>query len=250
MAFRHRHAVLSLTTHFCLPHEGMTTLAYLSRATWDWLQFVNEDHVRHSLQLLAVNEDDPNSTVIKPEVLLDFPLDAQVKIHESRDLALLTLADSAAVEKWEWADTNLRDVRTLVLQSSPCKQGDDVIFSGHRQVKEEYQIPKTVAGHFVGRSTSGQAFAWSQELLEEGMCGGAVVGVSTGECVGLVEGIVPASGEESEAPSIDDREKHAAWQMRKALAGHVAFIPSSDVRRFIDEPNNLLLTGMELPPYM
>ncbi|CAI5737221.1 unnamed protein product [Peronospora destructor] len=287
MTFRHRRAVLSLTTHFCLPHEGMTTLAYLSSgsavvlrdsfnnspsfslavvtcqhvacpwlfphyfgATWDWLQFVNEDHVRHSLQLLAVNDDNPNSIVTKPEVLLDLPLAAQVQIHESRDLALLMLADSAAVEKWQWAETNLRDVQTLMLQSAPCKQGDDVVFSGHRRVKEGYQIPKTVAGHFVGCSTSGQAFAWSQELLEEGMCGGAVVGATTGECMGLVEGIVSASVEESEAPSLDDREEHAAWQMRKALAGHVAFIPSSDVRKFIDEPNNLLLTGMGLPPYM
>ena len=97
-------------------------------ATWDWLQFVNEDHVRHSLQLLAINEDGPNSSVIQPEVLLDFPLAAQVQLHESRDLALLTLADAAAIEKWQWAETNLRDVETLVLQSAPCEQGDDVIF--------------------------------------------------------------------------------------------------------------------------
>ncbi|KAG3003967.1 hypothetical protein JG687_00014484 [Phytophthora cactorum] len=283
MAPHGRRAVLSLTTRFCLPHEGMATLDYLSSgsavvlrgttssslavvtcqhvacpwlfpkyftATWDWLQFVNEDHVRHSLQLLAVDES--NS---RPDVLLELPLAPQVHTHESRDLALLTLVDSAAFESWQQAEQEL-GVQTLTLQQAPCERGDAAVFSGHRQLvseeqeEEGYQIPKTVVGHFVGRSSSGQEFAWSQELLEEGMCGGAVVGAATDQCVGIVEGIVPTIVQGDDEPSKHDREAHAAWQMRQALAGHVAFIPASDVRKFIEEPDDLLLTGMELPPRM
>ncbi|KAF1792555.1 Peptidase S1, PA clan [Phytophthora cactorum] len=231
MAPHGRRAVLSLTTRFCLPHEGMATLDYLSSgsavvlrgttssslavvtcqhyftATWDWLQFVNEDHVRHSLQLLAVDES--NS---RPDVLLELPLAPQVHTHESRDLALLTLVDSAALESWQQAEQEL-GVQTLTLQQAPCERGD----AASSQATDNY--------------SSGQEFAWSQELLEEGMCGGAVVGAATDQCVGIVEGIVPTI-------------------MRQALAGHVAFIPASDVRKFIEEPDDLLLTGMELPPRM
>ncbi|ETK95348.1 hypothetical protein F441_01759 [Phytophthora nicotianae CJ01A1] len=281
MASRSRRAVLSLTTRFCLPHEGMTALDYLSSgsavvlhdstspslavvtcqhvacpwlfpkyftATWDWLQFVNEDHVRHSLQLLAV--DDSNS---RPEVLLELPLAAQVHTHESRDLALLTLKDSAALGSWQQVEQEL-GVQTLTLQQPPCERGDAVVFLGHKQLvsgeeEEGYQIPKAVTGHFVGRSSSGQEFAWSQELLEEGMCGGAVVGAA-GQCVGVVEGIVPTIVQGDDEPEKHDREAHAAWQMRQALAGHVAFIPASDVRKFIEEPDDLLLTGMEIPPHI
>ncbi|KAL4158597.1 hypothetical protein PRNP1_004373 [Phytophthora ramorum] len=281
MASRGRRAVLSLTTRFCLPHEGMATLDYLSsgsavllrtsqspslavitcqhvacpwlypryfESTWSWLQFVNEDFVRHSLQLLAVD-----AANCRPQVLLELPLAQQVQTHDSRDLALLTLADSDAVGRWEAAEKEF-GVQTLAFQNEPCGPGDGLIFSGHRQLNEDdqeegYQLPKTVDGHFVGRSTSGQEFAWTAELLEEGMCGGAVVDAASDACVGIVEGIVPAAVEDVE-PAVHDREAHAAWHMRQALAGHVAFVPSSDVRKFIDEPGNLLLTGMELPPHM
>ncbi|KAG6617597.1 Trypsin-like cysteine/serine peptidase domain [Phytophthora cinnamomi] len=237
MAFGGRRAVLSLTTRFCLPHEGMATLDYLSSgsavvlrggpegaspavvtcqhvacpwlfpryfaATWDWLQFVREDFVRHSLQLLAVGG-------ARPELLLELPLAARVHTHESRDLALLTLADAGA---WQRAETEL-GLQALTLQQAPAQRGDALLFSGHRQLDEGLQLPKAVDGRFVGRSAGGQEFAWSRELLEEGI------------------------------------EAHAAWEMRTALAGHVAFVPAAEVRSFIDDPGNLLLTGMDLPPHM
>lgn len=153
-------------------------------ATWDWLQFVSEDFVRHSLQLLAV--DAP-----KPEVLLELPLARKVQTHESRDLALLTLADADA---WKQAEESL-GLHALTLQQTPAQRGDALLFSGHRQLEEGLQLPKGVDGHFVGRSSSGQEFAWSRELLEEGMCGGAVIDAAGDECVGIVEGIVPSIGQ-------------------------------------------------------
>jgi hypothetical protein len=216
-------------------------------ATWDWLQFVNEDFVRHSLQFLLVG----GKPTAKPEVLLELPLAAQVHTHGSRDLAMLTLADGAAVESWQQAAEAL-GVQALELRQTPCERGDELIFSGHRQLgseqEEGYQVPKTVAGRFVGRSSSGQEFAWSQELLEEGMCGGAVMRTASNRCVGIVEGIVPSIVEGDIEPPQHDREAHAAWEMRQTLAGHVAFIPSSEVKKFIQEPDDLLLTGMALPP--
>ncbi|CEG35492.1 Trypsin-like cysteine/serine peptidase domain [Plasmopara halstedii] len=283
MASRSRPAVLSITTRFCLPHEGMTTLDYLSSGSavvlrnsmnsslsiitshhvacpwmfpkyfasmWDWLQFVNEDHVRHSLQLLI--EDNANSG---PKVLLDLPLAHQVQTHGSRDLALLSLKDSAAIEIWRQAEQELK-LQPLMLQQMPCERGDPLIFSGHKQLFNDqkdiggYQIPKTVRGHFVGRSTSRQEFAWSQELLEEGMCGGAVISSVSGQCVGIIEGIVPTIRKEDEDSLLHDEKALGSWKMRQALAGHVAFIPASDVREFIKNPDGLLLTGMELPLFM
>ncbi|KAI9910915.1 hypothetical protein PsorP6_010736 [Peronosclerospora sorghi] len=277
-----RRAVLSLTSRFCLPEQGMTTLDYLSSgsavvvrdtlnglqgsslsivtcqhvacpwlfphyftATWDWLQFVNENHVRYSLQLLALNSESAT-----PAILLDLPLASQLHTHESKDLALLTLADPSGLERWQWAEKAF-GVRALGLETAPCAQGDKVVFTGHtRKDDEGYQLPKTVGGHFVGRSNGGQAFASSDEVLEEGMCGGAVIRASTDECVGIVEGIVPVSVGNEEAPPRQDREAHATWQMRQALAGYVAFIPSSNVKELIDRPSNLLVTGMDVPSHL
>ncbi|CAH0514235.1 unnamed protein product [Peronospora belbahrii] len=209
MASRSRRAVLSLTTRFCFPHQGMKTLAYFSSGSAVLLRNAYSKNQGIDLavvtcqHLLAVNGE--KSTADKREVLLKLPLASPVKTHESRDLALLT-----------WLLSRIGKLPE----------------TSHRRVKSDqtdgYKISKNVAGHFVGRSTSGQSFAWSQELLEEGMCGGAVVGVTTGECVGIVEGIVPVAVE-SEKPPIQDRKESATWQMRKSLAGHVAFIPSSDV---------------------
>ena len=65
-------------------------------------------------------------------------------------------------------------------------------------------LPRDVGGLVLLRS-SRQVFARTRELLEEGMCGGAVVRVGGGvaiggsgggggvECVGIIEGIVPAA---------------------------------------------------------
>uniref|UniRef100_M4BSU8 Uncharacterized protein n=2 Tax=Hyaloperonospora arabidopsidis (strain Emoy2) TaxID=559515 RepID=M4BSU8_HYAAE len=187
-------------------------------------------------------------------MLLELPLASQVYTHPSRDLALLKLADSDAIASWQAAAKEFQ-VQTLALDTAPCEQGDDVVFLGHRQVNKEleegYQVPMTVAGHFVGRSSGGQVFARSQELLEEGMCGGAVIRATTHECVGIVEGIVPMStGEDDQEPPRHDRNAHEVWQMRRALAGHVALIPSHDVEEFMNDPGNLLLTGMEVPQFM
>ncbi|RLN98713.1 hypothetical protein BBJ28_00012684 [Nothophytophthora sp. Chile5] len=224
---------------------------------WDWLQFVSEEFVQHSLQLLSFEGPiaQAGSAVTKPEVLLDLPLVPQVHIHSERDLALLTLDGAAGQKIWEQAVSEF-GLQSLALQSGSCSQGEPLLFSGHRQLPgdegdegEGFQVPKAVAGHFVGRSARGQEFAWSREVLEEGMCGGAVFG-STGECVGIVEGIVPPLDEATDAspPPEEDREAFASWQMKQALANHVAFIPSSEVRAFIAQPDDLLLTGMDLPP--
>lgn len=258
---------------------------------WDWLQFVSEEFVQHSLQLLelppptpavAVHRHTPgdnyNNThqrlpqqqqLFVPRVLAEIPLQRHVRLHPSRDVAMLSLCES--LEGFEW-DTYLGkewNLELLTLQESAksCDQGEVVLFIGHKQFGSEElaqaatrvdeiegvsaedvgQYPKEVVGNFVGQSSQGQAFAWSEEILEEGMCGGAVMNTD-GECIGLVEGIVPpfidASADAATSDGANQQsEADTAAAMRKALANHVAFVPARDIASFVEEKGQYLATG-------
>ncbi|TMW58209.1 hypothetical protein Poli38472_011797 [Pythium oligandrum] len=318
-----RRAVLSLTTRFCLPHEGMTELEYLSRGSaflldaasrpetrqashdkmqlsdlkvltcqhvacpwlfpkyfhekWDWLQHVTEEFVQHSLQLLEMPSVDAK-TIQQPKVLAEIPLHQQVWLHPDRDMAMLAIDEhdqarwEQIVDKWE--------LGALVLDPAACKPGAHLRFNGHKQigssddkdsevssvsddasdasdgVESVGQYPKEVAGRFVGKSARGQVFAWSEEILEEGMCGGAVLD-QAGHCVGLIEGIVPPFDpsanpkiELSANPTPEEREAAAAAEvtrrMQKALENHVAFIPSIEIQKFVEGKSEFILTGLAL----
>lgn len=216
---------------------------------WDWLQHVSEEFVQHSLQLL-----EPTSASQEPRVLVDLPLEPRVWLHEQRDLAMLSL------DEIDWqAFSKQWDLQTLSLDPSPASAGDALLFSGHKQLPEAAnsvgQYPKHVPGHFVGQTAQGQAFAWSEEVLEEGMCGGAVINSQSGDCVGLVEGIVPPFT--AEPPTVVSSDwppeqqqtasaEAASRQMREALADHVAFIPAMEIDVFLSEPGPQLLTGTAL----
>jgi hypothetical protein len=225
---------------------------------WDWLQHVSEEFVRHSLQLLEVDARGP---LVSPKVLLDLPLDQRVWIHGERDVAMLELADDHALEAPEASKL----LYLVTLLSGDCAAGDSLLFTGHQQFQEEDvlnagqellramemigQYPKEVGGQFVGKSSRGQAFARSEQVLEEGMCGGAVLN-SEGEGVGLIEGIVPPSTPAAVIPSSASASEQEAiretWKMQKALANHVAFIPSDELAEFVAEPFDMLLTGTAL----
>ncbi|TYZ60956.1 hypothetical protein PybrP1_011236 [[Pythium] brassicae (nom. inval.)] len=319
-----RHAVLSLTTKFRLPHEGMADLEYLSRGSaflldtkagpkttrsigdiavltcqhvacpwlfpkyfadkWDWLQHVSEEFVVHSLQLLELppatpppvlvshhspNDNEPShhrqqQQVFVPRVLAEFPLERHVWLHPSRDVAMLALSDSIADVEWDAyaaGDWNL-ELLTLQARKTSVAAGDVLLFTGHKQfsstelavvgggdAKAVGQYPKEVLGNFVGESSQGQAFAWSEEVLEEGMCGGAVVNTE-GECVGLVEGIVPPfvdhSPAEPKQSADSESESESVVAMRKALANHVAFVPVKEIASFVEEKGSFVATGMLL----
>ncbi|GAB9467559.1 hypothetical protein Gpo141_00004899 [Globisporangium polare] len=246
---------------------------------WDWLQHVSEEFVQHSLQLLEL----PSVQVVSssghqyqyqqqelfvPKVLEEIPLQRHVWLHPSRDLAMLSLGESLADIDWEKhanitsdesPNINKWDLELLSLvdPSRSCASGDVVLFTGHKQFSFDPetatsasdaqdgvgQFPKEVLGRFVGASSQGQAFAWSEEVLEEGMCGGAVVNAE-GDCVGLIEGIVPPFVEDQQGPSLEDQQQDdLATKMRKALADHVAFIPASEIAAFLIEKGPQLSTG-------
>lgn len=223
---------------------------------WDWLQHVSEEFVRHSLQLL-----EPSDGRVAPRVLLELPLARRVWIHGSRDVAMLALNDELVMHSPE-AEKMLH---VLELLGSDCQQGDELLFSGHQQfpdqlpdekdadilraIQEIGQFPKQVAGQFVGKSSRGQAFARSDEVLEEGMCGGAVLDPQ-GNCVGLIEGVVPpvspAPVIPSSASASEAEAMRATWKMQKALENHVAFIPGTELVEFVNDEGEMLLTGTAL----
>lgn len=218
---------------------------------WDWLQHVSEEFVQHSLQLL-----EPTPASSEPRVLVDLPLEPRVWLHEQRDMAMLSLDEmdwQAFAQQWH--------LQPLTLNASQASAGDALLFSGHKQLLEPAesvgQFPKQVPGHFVGQTAQGQAFAWSEEVLEEGMCGGAVIDSESGDCVGLVEGIVPPFTKAVEPPTVVSSDwtpeqqqvvsaEAAARQMREALADHVAFIPAMEIDAFLSEKGPQLLTGTAL----
>jgi hypothetical protein len=76
-----------------------------------------------------------------------------------------------------------------------------------------------------------QVFARTAELLEEGMCGGAVVARAEGgeaECVGIVEGIVPpAVGAEEPATGPE--------RARRLLANAAVFVEAEEMRAFLED---------------
>lgn len=241
---------------------------------WDWLQHVSEEFVQHSLQLLELppvqvvssSRGQHQQELFVPKVLEEIPLQRHVWLHPSRDLAMLSLGDSLSDINWEKHAHGVTDadspiinkwdleLLSLIDSSRSCASGDVVLFTGHKQFSFDTetasasnaeddvgQFPKEVLGRFVGASSQGQAFAWSEEVLEEGMCGGAVVNAD-GDCVGLIEGIVPPFVDAAD-PSLEDQQNDPAAKMRKALADHVAFISASEVAAFLIEKGPLLSTG-------
>lgn len=238
---------------------------------WDWLQHVSEEFVQHTLQLLEVppvqvTSSEPRQQAQRqlfiPKVIKEIPLQRHVWLHPARDMAMLSLGDAVADLDWDKYASDW-DLELVTLSPAACESGDVVLFTGHKQFPEDMtptddsssadvgQYPKEVVGQFVGQSNQGQAFAWSEEILEEGMCGGAVVNAD-GECVGLIEGIVPpfVSSEPtaiSSTASLEEQEAAAAVaQMRKALENHVAFIPSKEIESFVADKGSFLLTGTML----
>ncbi len=110
-------------------------------------------------------------------------------------------------------------------------------------------LPRAVAGRLLLRSQR-QVFARTRELLEEGMCGGAVVRADAGagagagadatvaaddsECLGIIEGIVPASAAVAAAPPGGVAEAESAPdRARRLLAGAAVFVEAEELRAFL-----------------
>ncbi|ETW09852.1 hypothetical protein H310_00307 [Aphanomyces invadans] len=254
-----RRGVLALTTLFRLPHEGMQAFEVLSRGSamlvhrtgakrnpthvhvltcahvacpWryssyyphDWLEHVDENFVKHTLALREVG-----SGATKWEVdLLPHTL-----VHPTRDLALLELQSSILTND-DSVDPFDLDTAFAVAENEPLE------FHGHIQLNETAPIlPESVAGaYFWLNPTTKQAFASSEKVLAQGMCGGAAFTKQGRKVVGLIEGIVPVV--ENASPAY------------KTLENHVAVIPRDDLADFVVNfeagraTSDLLFTGTAL----
>lgn len=82
------------------------------------------------------------------------------------------------------------------------------------------QLPSTASGSFHV-SNGPQTFCSTSRILEMGMCGGPVIDDASGECVGVVEGIVPG----------DLGDDHPAASVR----GDAAIVVANIVHEFVEQ---------------
>ncbi|KAF0684119.1 Aste57867_23906 [Aphanomyces stellatus] len=259
-----RRGVLALTTHFRLPHEGMEAFEVLSRGSailskradlsksvhvltcahvacpWlypsyyphEWLQHVDESFVRHTLAWREVC----SCPIIVAHFLLlvqaktgalvwETDLEPHVSVHGLRDLALLELTDTQHADALH---------AFSLVEPLDVPEHAPLTFLGHTQPNETQILPQSVAGAFFWCNPSTkQAFASSDVVLEQGMCGGAAVANDGRDVVGLIEGIVPVV--EGASPAY------------KSLENHVAFIPRDELTAFVNgthPPADIFVTGL------
>ena len=168
----------------------------------DWLQHVNEKHTTYTAELR--HEDGVFATQCELR-----PVSYH---HKTRDLALLHFEnEDEVIELLESVGLDILELSPPPPASPRLLEGESLEFHGHHirgtdlasasppnQVEAvsdlRKSVPNTSKGVVKGRSER-QIFAQTFPVLTQGMCGGPVIfRKNTGslQCVGLVEGIVPA----------------------------------------------------------
>lgn len=131
-------------------------------------------------------------------------------------------------------------------EESPFNTGREVADSaaGAEEGGEDVRMmPLTVPGTLLARS-SAQVFARTDMQLEMGMCGGPVLNAA-GECLGLVEGIVPAltASERAEAAAAAAGSGSVSLKARQLLAGSAVFVECDAIRDFLSRVEQSLQGG-------
>nr|CCA26748.1 conserved hypothetical protein [Albugo laibachii Nc14] len=236
-------AVLCLYSEFQLEEQGMQALEYLSSGSavllprpapsdawrlltcqhivcpwrfpryfsekWDWLQFVEPQHVQYRVVLM-----DPHA-----RVLYEGRLDPLVYLHPLRDVAMLSISGlSDCVSLTKAMERNA--MKPVVFDSDSLKPGAEVKVYGYEAEASAF-VPRCVSGRYTGQNGHKQAFAWTQNAVREGMCGGAVLN-QMGRAVGVIEGIVPKQ-----------RDGDVFNAVTQNLAEHVAMIPADVIKFFL-----------------
>lgn len=128
----------------------------------------------------------------------------------------------------------LRDVPyTLKLRGAPLENGEELCVAGHvlhGVDGADGVVPTTVHGRYVTRDGA-RGFAQTDSPCELGMCGGPVID-RHGECVGILEGVVPRVAENA-VPNSD---------MHAKIAGCAAFIGAQELRLFLLDVEKALAT--------
>jgi hypothetical protein len=149
----------------------------------DWLSFVRDEHVRCLLEARSVDGRDVISS--EPSV----PLTETFR-HGGLDLAAFVVRTS----------TTDKDFPTIAVATGTVDcVGSDVSVHGHTLAGDAGSGDEAVTPHLVrGRIAliDGESRGFLDTCDEEtvmGMCGGPVLD-SAGECIGLLEGLVPHLG--------------------------------------------------------
>jgi len=240
-----------------------------------FLSSLSEEHVRFSIEVR-----DMNGSIIS-QIRLD-PTRATVFGHIIRDIASLplhrlefdTLRKGAASSNVSIKPVKLVSSSSSLSSSSSSSskqavyEGLELDFIGHflspsidPNTGEDISllIPKNIPGLVKLRTR--QTFAATNEILEMGFCGGAVLkrrqgkndstssnsgsvgsekDESTLECVGVVEGIVPIANNttsKSEVNITDNRgiinPTNGIDQAKKLLAGCAVFVEANEIRELL-----------------
>lgn len=153
---------------------------------YNWLTFVREEHTYSVLQLRNAVGD----------ITDEFRLHPGVHKHESLDLAVM---DLSAREERRFLDTISEgredfDLSDYILNLSPDSFPSEVDFHGFTLTRNaaglEVLVPHVMRGETVPISSGTRYFLRTSEPSPFGMCGGPAVHPLTGECVGMVEGLV------------------------------------------------------------
>jgi hypothetical protein len=265
-------SVLSVSSHFKVPEQGMKEYEMLSRGTafclslpgpprapsklvlvtcshvlapykWrqhfkePWLEFVKDEHVECRIQAWKEEEGDPGKGQLGDETRVQ----GLSSYHHILDLCMLPVHKNT-VDAYALRPLEDRD------QGEPLAEGEELTFVGFpsamsRSGKEQEKLgvlpPRRVQGRALAsvRDKQGRFYAKTEERLAVGMSGGPVLD-RHGRCCGIFQGILPP------APQTPQEEKEQAANdldpiLRPLqIAGwerHAGFIPLAAVRAFLEE---------------
>jgi hypothetical protein len=174
---------------------------YYPKDQFEWLDFVKKEHLKFKLEIRNENGELHRSLQLN-----------QHAIHPNLDLSVLHFEDESEFSEFQ-------DI-CLKLHDQPPQIAQNVFFSGLEFNKEAF-IPRYVNGRVTFVDKSGRAYAMTDELVTQGMCGGPVL-LNEEYCAGMLEGLV-------------SNVRRDDMQM---LKNNAVFIPSSDIIAFLKSINN------------
>jgi hypothetical protein len=199
---------------------------YYPRNQYDWLDFVNEHHMKYNLELRDVT----NGRLHK-----SFPLNIEA-IHPQKDMALLNIVDEQSFIEYLSSAHTGQSMEDLLLELYPKQvyQQQSVKFTGFElnvnsdnkndTENEQPLVPKEVSGGVnVYDQRNNRVFAGtidSSSIVSMGMCGGPCIVSEEGKtyCAGMLEGLVQTVR--------DPAMEH--------LRNNAVFIPSTEMIHFLE----------------
>jgi len=266
-------SVLSVSSHFKVPEQGMKEYELLSRGTafclslpgpppspskvvlvtcshvlapykWrqhfkePWLEFVKNEHVECRIQAWKQAEGDPS----RGQLGVETRVQGLSIYHHTLDLCMLPIHKKTA-DAYDLMPFEDRD------QGEPLAESEELTFvgfpsavsspGGEQQEKLGVLPPRWVHGRALAsiRDKQGRFYAKTEERLAVGMSGGPVLD-RHGRCCGIFQGILPPppkTPEEEEAQAASDLDPILRPFQIEGWERHAGFIPLAAVRAFLEE---------------